>query len=108
MPLRDPHAYASRSAADLQEANPADPNFKAKSMNKKPKAGFGKDAGPTSESSGKVGDIEGVVSRGTGPGFDTNPGPTGLGEKLRKLVKMRGRDVTDTSYDNTPSKLRKK
>lgn len=99
MPLKNPHGYASRSAADIQEANPADPNFRGKSMNKKPFGGFGKNAGPTGESTGKIGDIESAVSRGTGKGVDVAPGPKGLGEKLRKLVKARGsKDVTQTSY----------
>jgi len=97
MALKNPHSYASRSVADIQEANPANPNFKGKSMNKKPQGLFGQ--APTTESSGKVGEIEGIVSRGTKAGLDSNAGPHGLGEKLRKLVKMRGgKDVTKTSY----------
>jgi hypothetical protein len=36
MPTKNPHVYASRSVADLQQANPANPNFKAKPANKKP------------------------------------------------------------------------
>jgi len=34
-PLKNPHVYASRSKADLQEANPSDPNFKAKAASKR-------------------------------------------------------------------------
>lgn len=41
MVLKNPHSYASRNVGDLQEANPRNPNFKAKSMNKKPVKGFG-------------------------------------------------------------------
>lgn len=44
MPMKDPHGYMTRSAADLQMQNPKNPAVKLPSANKKAKLGerFGK------------------------------------------------------------------
>lgn len=39
MPMKDPHAYATRSDADLQQQNPKNPTVKGKSGNLKMKFG---------------------------------------------------------------------
>lgn len=41
MPTKNPHAYATRSAADIQEQNPKNSSVKGKSGNKKMITGKG-------------------------------------------------------------------
>ena len=94
MTTKSPHEYASRTAADIQEANPADPNFKAKSVTKKPAKTHGA-IGGTESDRGKKSALAGFANKLTGKGVDVAAGPKGLGDKLRKLAKVRG---TKTSY----------
>jgi len=94
MPTKDPHSYASRSPADLQEANPKDPNFKGKSMNKKPR-GLHSPIGGTESDSGKKSALAGFANRLTKKGPDVTSGLSGLGDSFRRLAKVRG---TKTSY----------
>ena len=94
MPTKNPHVYATRNVGDLQEANPANPNHKSKKVNKKPRSTHGA-IGGTSSDTGKKSILAGQVNRLTGKGVDVTAGPKGLGDRFRKLARVRH---TKTSY----------
>lgn len=95
MPIKNPHVYASRTSADIQQANPSNPNFKAKSMNKKPQMTHASNIGGTENDAGPDSTSAGQVNKLTKKGLDVAQGPKGLGDKFGRLAKVRH---TKTSY----------
>lgn len=100
MPMNNPHAYMTHNMGDIQTKNPKNPHIKPKGANVPMVGGFTPKDGVTAEPTGKVSDTERAIGGGTGKGFDVTPGPKGLGEKLRKLIAMKGqsKEPTQTSY----------
>lgn len=98
MPKNNTHAYMTRNKGDMQMQNPKNPFLKYKSANKKAELKTESKDGPTTTQHDKKDVIGRAIDKGTTKGIDTHPGPHGLGEVMRKLVKMKGKDVTKTSY----------